>query len=228
MIVRSDDRADECDCNVSATNSSLLSALTARQWRFFSELLLRPLRHKIGSDIDERFGDLGSILTGRFPFCLAELADGRDDIPSDGMTSKDGLPKLGCVPCSQQKAEVPIEGIKGLIIDPGKSGPMVFRRFGEACRYPVVFRNDGLDGSMLGCFHRQVQGIRASQLRDPLTRVDKPRADDESREIAVEAAHRPDRRDWTACPDKRLERLVIELRSCRSPLAVLCHAARRS
>jgi len=40
---------------------------------------------------------------------------------------------------------------------------MVFRRFGEACRYPVVFRNDGLDGSMLGCFHRQVQGIRASQ-----------------------------------------------------------------
>lgn len=85
---------------VSATNSPLLWALTERQQRFFSELLLCPLRHKIGSDIDECFGDLSSILAGRFPFCLAELADGRDDIASDGMTSKDGLPKLGRVPCS--------------------------------------------------------------------------------------------------------------------------------
>ena len=33
------------------------------------------LTHKIGSDIDERFRDLCSILTGRVPFCLAELAD---------------------------------------------------------------------------------------------------------------------------------------------------------
>ncbi|WP_412549310.1 transposase, partial [Sinorhizobium meliloti] len=31
--------------------------------------------------------------------------------------------------------------------------------------------------------------LRASQLRDPLTWVDKLRADDESREIAIETAH---------------------------------------
>ena len=50
---------------------------------------------------------------------------------------------------------------------------------------------------MFRCFHRQVQGIRAGQFRDPLAWVDELRADDEGRKIAVEAAHRPDRRHGT-------------------------------
>jgi hypothetical protein len=58
---------------------------------------------------------------------------------------------------------------------------VIFRSFGEACRYPIVFRNDGPPGLVRCCFHRQVQDLRASQIRDPLTWVDKLRADDESR-----------------------------------------------
>lgn len=56
----------------------------------------------------------------------------------------------------------------------------------EARRYPVVFRNDGLHGPMLGCFHWQVQGLRASQFRNPLKWIDKPRADDESRRPLID------------------------------------------
>jgi len=153
-----------------------------------SELLLCPLRHKVGSDVDECFGDIGSILAGRFPFCLAELADGGDDISSNGMASKDGPPKLGRVSCSQQKAEVPIEDIKGLIIDPGEPGPVVFRCFGKACRDAVILCNDRLHGLMLGRFHRQVQGIRTGQLRDPFAWVDELRTDDERRKVAIETA----------------------------------------
>ena len=55
-----------------------------------------------------------------------------------------GPPQLRREPGSHQKADVPVHGIKGLIIDPGE------RRFGEARRDVVIFRNDGLYGPMLG------------------------------------------------------------------------------
>lgn len=109
--------------------------------------------------------------------------------PSDGMTTKNRLPKPRRVSSSQQKAEVPIEDIKGLIIDPGEPGPVVFRCFGKASRDAVIFRNNGLYGPMLGRFHRQVQGIRTGQFREPFAWVDELRSDDESRKITIEAAH---------------------------------------
>jgi len=87
---------------------------------------------------------------GSWSFCLAELADWRNDIASDGMAANDGSPQLRRPPGSHQKADVPVHGIKGLIIDPGEPGPVVFRRFGEARRDAVIFRNDGLYGPMLG------------------------------------------------------------------------------
>lgn len=87
------------------------------------DLPLCPLRHKIGSDIDECFGDLSSILAGRFPFCLAELADGRDDMASCGMTSKDGPPKLGRVRCSSKMQSSQSNGSKvcsSILVNPGR------------------------------------------------------------------------------------------------------------
>ena len=71
-----------------------------------------------------------SISYGRWPLMLATPSPRIG--AGDGMALKDGLPKFGCVVCPKQKAEVPIEWIKGTIIDPGEPGPMVFRRFGKA------------------------------------------------------------------------------------------------
>ena len=51
-----------------------------------SELLLCPLRHKVGPDIDKCFGDVSDVLAGGSAFCLSELSNWRNDIASDGMT----------------------------------------------------------------------------------------------------------------------------------------------
>ncbi|MHC2543269.1 hypothetical protein ACVINY_003981 [Sinorhizobium meliloti] len=86
------------------------------------ELLLCALWHEVASDIDERLGDGSSILVGSWSFCLAELADWRNDVASDGMTANDGPPQLRREPGSHQKADVPVHGIKGLIIDLNRAG----------------------------------------------------------------------------------------------------------
>lgn len=72
------------------------------------------------------------------------------------MTSKDGPPKLRRVHCSQQKAEVPSEDIKGLIIDPGERGPVDFRCFGKARRDAVISRDHT---GPAGC-QRRHSGVR--------------------------------------------------------------------
>lgn len=141
------------------------------------------------STVDECFSNVRDMLVCRFAFHLAEPADGRDDIASDGMASKDGLPKLRRISCGQQKAEILVEWIKGLIIDFGESGPMVLRCFGKARRDAGIFCDDRLHGPMFGCLHWQVQRLRTGQFLDPFAWVDELRADDESPEIAIEAAH---------------------------------------
>ncbi|VTZ64407.1 hypothetical protein EMEDMD4_590019 [Sinorhizobium medicae] len=70
------------------------------------ELLLAPW-HEVASNIDERLGDGSSILMGSWSFCLADLADWRDDVAGGGMAANDGPPQLRREPGSHQKADVP-------------------------------------------------------------------------------------------------------------------------
>jgi hypothetical protein len=52
---------------------------------------------------------------------------------------------------------------------------------------------------MFGCFHRQVQGIRAGQFRDPLAWVDELRADDEGRKNASSSSFGCGVISWLFC-----------------------------